>query len=607
MSTQNENGAMVTSESTRRVCVWREELLPGSETFILNQIRALCRWKPVLSGVRACAHGLPVTPDFTLEGDRGLADRLDHSVYWRAGSSVRLHRHLKSTSLVHAHFGPDGAHVTRAARLARRPLIVTFHGYDATIPAVTLGVDYSRLFRQAVRLVAVSQSIGRRLVEAGAPEAKIAVIPLGIPLTSGYAPRKPGRHILFVGRLVPKKGCTDLLQALAGIDGAPPLLVIGDGPLRGDLERLAESLRVDATFVGARGSEYVARAMAASIAVCLPSQTAPDGDQEGLPIVVLEAGAAGVPVVSYVSAGIPEAVVHGETGLLALEGDIAGLADNLATVIRDLDLSARLGAAARRRVHKYFDITARTAELERLYDQVAEEGRLHTEVPSSAGVPLRESGTSTQRRPGARMNGKLSVLRRLRPRRREAPFNTGKQHYETWQTRAQDAVSLWVDARGSWEPDRGRLVRIADYGAGNERLGDLLGARLSEQFEYFPFDLHPQQRTTVKLNVLEESPAESFDLIFALGLLEYLPPGNSFIDRVRDRTRFVLVSFTYAGSTFGGGLAKRESLGWQAHDDREGLERKFTEAGFSLVDFRTTQHDEAGLWLWESVQGKRNQ
>jgi colanic acid/amylovoran biosynthesis glycosyltransferase len=315
-----------------------------------------------------------VSPDFTLERGGGLADRLDRGIYWRAGSSVRLHRHLKSTSLVHAHFGPDGARVARAARLARRPLLVTFHGYDATVSAAALGVDYSDLFRDAARLVAVSQSIGRKLVEAGAPEAKIAVLPLGIPLTPECSPRDPGQHILFVGRLVPKKGCADLLQALTGIEGAPPLLVIGDGPLRRELEALARTLRVNATFVGARDSEYVARAMAASVALCLPSQTAPNGDQEGLPIVVLEAGAAGVPVVSYASAGIPEAVVHGETGLLASEGDVDELAENLTAVVRDCELAARLGAAARQRVETHFDIAARTAELEKLYDQVAEEG-----------------------------------------------------------------------------------------------------------------------------------------------------------------------------------------------------------------------------------------
>jgi hypothetical protein len=202
------------------------------------------------------------------------------------------------------------------------------------------------------------------------------------------------------------------------------------------------------------------------------------------------------------------------------------------------------------------------------------------------------------------MNGRLTVLRRLRRPRGEAPFNTDRQHYETWQTRASDAVSLWFEAHGSWRPENERALRIADYGAGNERLRDLLGAQLAQPFEYFPFDLHPQQPSTIKLNVLDESPDESFDLIFALGLLEYLPPGNNFIERVRDRTRFALVSFTYVGSNFAGGLPKRESLGWKAHDNREGLELKFTEAGFNLVDFRTTQEDEAGLWLWESAEQK---
>lgn len=363
----------MTRDERRRVCVWREELLPRSETFILNQTHAMRRWAPMLSGLRRARDGLDVVPDFTLEARGGFRDRLGSRMYRYAGGTLRLDRHLRSASVIHAHFGPDGARVARAARFAGRPLVVTFHGYDATIPAATLGIDYSPLFRQSARLVAVSEFIGRKLVAAGAPGGNVNVVPLGIPLPPDSLRNGEGEHLLFVGRLVPKKGCADLLHALSGMSDAPSLVVIGDGPLRGDLERLATKLRVRAVFLGARHPQDVAKAMEAGIALCVPSQTGPDGDQEGLPIVVMEAGAARLPVVGYASAGIPEAVVNGETGLLAQEGDVEALARNLSMVANDPLLAARLGDAGRRRIEERFDIADRTAQLENLYDTVSEE------------------------------------------------------------------------------------------------------------------------------------------------------------------------------------------------------------------------------------------
>jgi colanic acid/amylovoran biosynthesis glycosyltransferase len=363
---------MTPSHGQQKVCIWREDLLPGSETFIMNQARSLRRWHAVLSGIRTCPGALDCRPDFTLQGSFRPGERLDRWIYRRTGTSPRLHRHLRHSDVVHAHFGPDGVRIARAARVARRPLVVTFHGYDVTIAAALLGVDYTTLFSQSAVLLAVSGFIRSKLLQAGAPEEKVKVLPIGIPVPPKVRPEGGGEHVLFVGRLVPKKGCADLLEALAELHDAPPLVVIGDGPLRGDLENRARRLRVNASFVGMRGSDYVARAMARSIAVSVPSKTSPDGDQEGLGMVFLEAAAASRPVVSYASGGVPEAVVHGETGLLAPEGDVKALAGHLQRVTADADLAARLGASARRRVEVEFDIDKRAAQLEAVYDAVVD-------------------------------------------------------------------------------------------------------------------------------------------------------------------------------------------------------------------------------------------
>jgi glycosyltransferase involved in cell wall biosynthesis len=234
------------------------------------------------------------------------------------------------------------------------------------------------LFRQSARLIAVSQFIRATLIDRGAPDAKVTVAPIGIPVRPDTPNTRRGDHLLFVGRLIRQKGCADLLEALSGIDGAPPLLVIGDGPQRAELEQLAQRLRVRATFAGARDTEYVARAMASGIAFCVPSK------REGLGMVFLEAAAARLPVVSYASGGISEAVIDGETGLLAPEGNVGALARLLRQVIDDAELAARLGAAGRHRVEAEFDISKRAAQLELLYDKVVQDAP--TAAPSWIGV-----------------------------------------------------------------------------------------------------------------------------------------------------------------------------------------------------------------------------
>lgn len=353
------------------VTIWREQVLPDSETFIANQMRAMRRWTPLLSGVTSWPNSLGVKPQFVVRADGGSpAVRADRWLYRRWRTSPRLQRQLARSRVVHAHFGPDGVRVARAARLARRPLVVTFHGYDATIPAAQLGIDYAPLFQSAARLVAVSQFIRTCLTERGAPEEKVTVVPLGIPVPADE-PAPERRGVLFVGRLVEKKGCADLLSAVAGLDRPPPVEIIGDGPLRGDLERLAGDLRVPVRFRGSCPPAEVAGAMRRSAALCAPSRTASNGDREGLPIALLEAAAHRLPVVSYGAGGILEAVADGETGLLVPEGDVAGLARGLAAVLADPDLAARLGAAGRRRIETTFDIAICTPRLEALYDELS--------------------------------------------------------------------------------------------------------------------------------------------------------------------------------------------------------------------------------------------
>ncbi len=116
--------------------------------------------------------------------------------------------------------------------------------------------------------------------------------------------------------------------------------------------------------------QVVRRCLTESALFVAPSKTAPDGDAEGLPTTILEAAAAGLPVVSTWHSGIPEAVVDGETGLLCHEGDRLTLAEHIARLLADDDLRVRLGRQARRHVEAHFDVGIQAGILEDLYDSV---------------------------------------------------------------------------------------------------------------------------------------------------------------------------------------------------------------------------------------------
>jgi colanic acid/amylovoran biosynthesis glycosyltransferase len=148
---------------------------------------------------------------------------------------------------------------------------------------------------------------------------------------------------------------------------------VGDGPDRRIHEARARELGVEAEFLGWRTPEEVGRFMAAARVLCVPSRRAENGDAEGLPTVILEALACGLPVVGTRHSGIPEAIGAGG-GLLADERDVQGLARHLTAVLGDDDLWRRLSAGGRDNARHNFDARRQTAELEGFYDEVLAAG-----------------------------------------------------------------------------------------------------------------------------------------------------------------------------------------------------------------------------------------
>jgi glycosyltransferase involved in cell wall biosynthesis len=366
------------------IAVYRDTLLPFSETFIKSQAESLTAFVPYYTGSRILPH-IPLPQDRTFVLNRGsAAGRFRELAFKATGISPYLRSALTRAGvrLLHAHFGPDAALALPIAKALDIPLVVSFHGYDATKSAARFRSRTERLFlrrraliaREAHLIIAVSDFIRGRLLESGFPPEKVLVHYTGVD-TAYFRPNKKERLpvVLFVGRLVELKGCEYLIRAFSVVQEEIPeamLVIIGDGPLRSTLDGLAKSVLRNYQFLGAQPQSSVREWMGKARVFSVPSVVAPTGAAEGFGLVFAEAQAMGLPVVSFATGGIPEAVTHGRTGFLASPGDWRTLASRLVLLLKDHDLAQAFGMQGRRHVVERFDLSRQARRLEELYFSV---------------------------------------------------------------------------------------------------------------------------------------------------------------------------------------------------------------------------------------------
>jgi colanic acid/amylovoran biosynthesis glycosyltransferase len=360
----------------RKVLIFKETLLQPSETFVLAQMEALSVYAPTLVGLERARPSLALEQVPLLLSDSGTAiSDFRSKLYRRTGIAPVFHRRAKRLlpDLVHAHFASGGRSALPLARALRVPLVVTLHGNDVTARGQHPD-RYRRLGEDASLFICVSEFIRDRALEAGFPSQKLVVHYIGIDrgLFSPSISPVTSQGVLFVGRLVEKKGCEYLVRAMELVQRAHPqceLTVIGDGPLRTSLEALAKDLNLRCQFRGIQSAAAVREALRKARIFCVPSLTAADGDSEGLGMVFAEAQAMGVPVVSTMHGGIPEVVVDRVTGLLTPERDHQALADALSVLLVDDGLWQQFHHAAPRHIEQRFDLQAQTALLEDIYTE----------------------------------------------------------------------------------------------------------------------------------------------------------------------------------------------------------------------------------------------
>lgn len=278
------------------------------------------------------------------------------AAYVRAFRRHRVHAVL-------AEYGPTGVTVMEACLRLNVPLVVHFHGYDASVRDVLAehAEGYLRMFEQAAAIVAVSRAMQRKLIALGAPAEKVHYNPCGVDCAefSEAEPESAPPIFLAVGRFVEKKAPQITLEAFASAHRSFPearLRMLGDGPLHDECRALAQKLGINeaVTFLGARPHADVREEMRRARCFVQHSVEAASGDCEGTPVGILEAGASGLPVVSTRHAGIPDVVVEGRTGLLVDERDVRGMAEQMIRLLREPALAGELGRAARLHIENNF-------------------------------------------------------------------------------------------------------------------------------------------------------------------------------------------------------------------------------------------------------------
>jgi glycosyltransferase involved in cell wall biosynthesis len=376
----------------KTVLVVRSELLPYSETFVKEQALAYTGWRPVFVGLKRIP-GLPVE-DLNIRL-LPTTTSLPGRAYRKLLRSLRIappgvRRRLlpESASLIHVHFGTDAVDHWDWIRSFDVPVVVTLHGYDINIhkewwqqPTQSPARRRypARLLKLAsdprVHFVAVSRAIKERAIEWGIPAERISVRYIGVDLKA-FRPAGPPierrlPRILFVGRLAEKKGVEYLIRAFAAVKAQLPaaeLVIVGDGRLRAKLELLASQLKLPVTFLGSLSSQQIKQELQQTRVFCSPSVTADNGDAEGLPIVILEAQACGVPVVTSARGGAREGIIDGVTGFAFKEKDVADLSNRLLLLLQDAQKAASMGHAGRQNMEEKFDLRSCTGSLEHLYD-----------------------------------------------------------------------------------------------------------------------------------------------------------------------------------------------------------------------------------------------
>ena len=342
------------------------------DTRVVERVHYLPKEKELLEEVRHAAKKGEIGADIvaTLDewGRRTDFLRLYQAVY------VGLRLQKMGINHLHAHFAGMAA---RTAFWINKFFSITFsftaHANDIFSPRqFEIGLD--KLVDSSRAIVTETDYAARFLCEQFPRRSdRVHRIYNGLDLTefgrADFSSTPP--LIIAVGRLIPKKGFSDLIRSCALLAERGKSFrceIIGEGPLGEALRRQIDDMHLqnNVELIGAKPQTQLRGRLAAANVFVLPSVMDPDGGMDNLPTVIMEAMATGLPVVSTNIGGIPEMIIDNETGFLVEPGDTAAMADAIETVINDSSSAARLGHSGYERARTLFSIEKNVRELRAL-------------------------------------------------------------------------------------------------------------------------------------------------------------------------------------------------------------------------------------------------
>jgi colanic acid/amylovoran biosynthesis glycosyltransferase len=297
--------------------------------------------------------------------------------YYQRASINELVKKIKvyEPDVLHAQFGFNALRIFRVAKKLNIPLVVTFHGMDASrmLKKNSYKKGLRQVLEEAARIIVVNPAMADTLSLTLEQRQRLSWIPCSVDLEKfNPQPRIENTtlRILHVGRLIEKKGVPDLIRAFAKLTMQQiQLELVGTGPEEELCKQLVGKMQLQqrVIFHGWKSPEEVKDLMQQADVFVLNSRVATNGDSEGLPVGILEAMAMELPVVSTNHAGIPKAIDHQVTGIIVEERDNKALAQALSHLLQDASLRKAFGVAGRKKAESFFSMEQMHAALSTVY------------------------------------------------------------------------------------------------------------------------------------------------------------------------------------------------------------------------------------------------
>lgn len=283
----------------------------------------------------------------------------------------------EKVDVVFAEYLITGAEAVDVCEELKIPIVAIALGYEISTFAILkkYEIKYRKLFQYAANIIVVSEHMKKNLLALDCPIDKIIYSPAG-PKEDFFeiVPKFQKHQLLAVGRFVNKKAPHLTLLAFQKVLLEMPdttLVMAGGGQLLNACRDLVHVLNMQksVSFVGKISPEQHKELLKESYMFVQHSKIAESGDSEGTPVAILEASAAGLPVVSTVHAGIPNVVNDGITGLLSEERDIDTMANNMVCLLNNSDLAKQMGVAGKEHVKKHFSLERHIETLQKVLNE----------------------------------------------------------------------------------------------------------------------------------------------------------------------------------------------------------------------------------------------